>query len=83
MPWPKEVGAAAKQLRMGEDLAARFYPGWGHPNHWDGHNKWNHPFPYWIPAVTAVDVGYARPILDRAWLAARHGRSAARVADRG
>jgi hypothetical protein len=36
---------------MGEDLAASLYPGWGHPTHWDGHNKWNHPFPYWLPAV--------------------------------
>ena len=43
--------AAAKALHMGEELAARFYPGWGHPTHWDGHNKWNHPFPYWIPAT--------------------------------
>ena len=42
--------AAAKALHMGEDLVARFYPGWGHPTHWDGRNKWNHPFPYWIPA---------------------------------
>jgi aldehyde:ferredoxin oxidoreductase len=43
--------AAAKALHMGEDLVARFYPGWGHPTHWDGRNRWNHPFPYWISAV--------------------------------
>jgi aldehyde:ferredoxin oxidoreductase len=43
--------AAAHALHMGEDLAARFYPGWGHPTHWDGHNQWNHPFPYWISAA--------------------------------
>jgi aldehyde:ferredoxin oxidoreductase len=43
--------AASNQLGLGQDIAARLYPGWGHPNHWDGHNKWNHPFPYWIPAL--------------------------------
>jgi aldehyde:ferredoxin oxidoreductase len=43
--------AAARALHMGEELAACLYPGWGHPTHWDGHNKWNHPFPYWIPAL--------------------------------
>jgi len=43
--------AAARALHMGEDLAACFYAGWGHSTHWDGHNKWNHPFPYWISAV--------------------------------
>jgi aldehyde:ferredoxin oxidoreductase len=43
--------AAAQALSMGEELAAALYPGWGHATHWDGHHKWNHPFPYWIPAV--------------------------------
>ncbi len=43
--------AAARALGMGEDLAARLYAGWGQATHWDGHNIWNHPFPYWIPAL--------------------------------
>jgi aldehyde:ferredoxin oxidoreductase len=43
--------AAAAQLGLGQEIAGRLYPGWGHPNHWDGHNKWNHPFPYWISAL--------------------------------
>jgi aldehyde:ferredoxin oxidoreductase len=43
--------AAARALRMGEDLAAGYYPGWGHPSHWDGRNGWSQPFPYWVPAA--------------------------------
>jgi aldehyde:ferredoxin oxidoreductase len=43
--------AAAGMLGMGQDLAARFYPGWGHATHWDGHNRWDHPFPYWLSAT--------------------------------
>jgi aldehyde:ferredoxin oxidoreductase len=43
--------AAAHQLQMGQHIAERFYPGWGHPTHWDGRNKWNHPYPYWISAA--------------------------------
>ena len=43
--------AAAQALGMGEDLAARFYPGWGQPAHWDGRNGWRLPFPYWLPAT--------------------------------
>jgi aldehyde:ferredoxin oxidoreductase len=46
---------AARTLRLGGDLgqelAAQFYPGWGHASHWDGRDGWNQPFPYWIPAV--------------------------------
>ena len=44
--------AAAKASGMGEDIAASLYPGWGHPNHWDGRNGWDLPFPYWVaPAL--------------------------------
>ena len=44
--------AAARTLHMGEDLARRYYPGWGHSSHWDGRNKWYLPFPYWVaPAL--------------------------------
>ena len=43
--------AAAHDLGLGAEIAGVHYPGWGHPSHWDGHNLWNHPFPYWIPAV--------------------------------
>ena len=45
--------AAARTLRMGEELAQTRYPGWGQPAHWDGHQGSNHlmgiyPFPYWL-----------------------------------
>jgi len=43
--------AAAQALDLGAGLAARYYPGWGHPSHWDGRNGWGQPFPYWLSAV--------------------------------
>jgi aldehyde:ferredoxin oxidoreductase len=41
--------AAAQRLGLGVAQAARLYTGWGQSNHWDGHGRWNHPFPYWLP----------------------------------
>jgi aldehyde:ferredoxin oxidoreductase len=43
--------AAARLLGLGEDLIWRFYPGWGYSTHWDGRNKWSHPFPFWLSAA--------------------------------
>ena len=41
---------AAQELHLGEDLVRRYYNGWGHAGHWDGHGDWaNHlVFPYWL-----------------------------------
>ena len=40
---------AAKLLGIGEDVMARFYPGYGQASHWDGHGSFpSPPFPYWL-----------------------------------
>ena len=40
--------AAAKALGMGEDLAHRRYPGWGHNAHCDGREGSRLTFPFWL-----------------------------------
>jgi hypothetical protein len=40
--------AAAHALRLGQDLAAQRYPGWGHSSHCDGREGGELPFPFWI-----------------------------------
>ena len=40
--------AAARTLGMGEHLARRRYPGWGHTAHCDGRAGENVMFPYWL-----------------------------------
>ncbi|MCP4538494.1 MAG: hypothetical protein GY832_15265 [Chloroflexi bacterium] len=40
--------AAAKTLRMGEKTAQERYAGWGQTGHWDGHDGWVYPFPFWL-----------------------------------
>lgn len=43
---------AAHILDMGQELAARSYPGWGHSSHWDGHQRYDLSFPFWLaPAL--------------------------------
>ena len=42
---------AAQHLRVGESLAAQYYPGWGHAGHWDGHMDNVLVFPYWLVSV--------------------------------
>jgi aldehyde:ferredoxin oxidoreductase len=41
---------AARVLHLGEDLVRRYYAGWGHAGHWDGHGDWANylVFPYWL-----------------------------------
>ena len=40
---------AAKLLGIGEDIMARFYPGYGQASHWDGHGSFPAPpFPHWL-----------------------------------
>ena len=40
---------AAKLLGIGEDIMARFYPGYGYASHWDGHGSFPAPpFPHWL-----------------------------------
>jgi aldehyde:ferredoxin oxidoreductase len=41
---------AASVLGLGEEIARRYYTGWGFGGHWDGHACWgNHlVFPYWL-----------------------------------
>lgn len=45
--------AAARKLHLGEDLARRYYTGWGYSGHWDGHASWINPlvFPFWLVAA--------------------------------
>ena len=46
--------AAARALGLGEDLVRRYYTGWGHAGHWDGHGDWANyiVFPFWlVPAL--------------------------------
>ncbi|MHB1294052.1 MAG: aldehyde ferredoxin oxidoreductase N-terminal domain-containing protein [Anaerolineae bacterium] len=46
--------AAAPLLGLGEDLVRRYYTGWGHAGHWDGHGDWANyvVFPFWlVPAL--------------------------------
>ena len=46
--------AAARLLHLGEDLVRRYYTGWGHAGHWDGHGDWANyiVFPFWlVPAL--------------------------------
>ncbi len=40
--------AAARTLGMGEDIAQQRYAGWGQTGHWDGHDGWPYPFPFWL-----------------------------------
>ncbi len=40
--------AAARALHLGEDLARRRYPGWGHNAHCDGREGGELTFPYWL-----------------------------------
>jgi len=42
--------AAARLLHLGEDLVRRYYTGWGHAGHWDGHGDWANyiVFPFWL-----------------------------------
>ncbi len=40
--------AAARALRLGEDIAGSRYPGWGHSAHWDGRDGAPLPFPFWL-----------------------------------
>lgn len=49
--------AAAKQLRLGEELAQRRYPGWGYAAHCDGREGGRLVYPYWIVSALqwAVD----------------------------
>lgn len=43
---------ASQILGIGEELASLSYPGWGHSSHWDGHQRYDPPFPFWIaPAL--------------------------------
>ncbi len=41
---------ASLQLGMGQDLARRYYNGWGFGGHWDGHACWSNylVYPYWL-----------------------------------
>jgi aldehyde:ferredoxin oxidoreductase len=41
---------AARELRLGQELASRYYTGWGYAGHWDGHGSWSNyiVFPYWL-----------------------------------
>ena len=40
---------AAKILGIGEDIIAKYYPGYGQASHWDGHgSKPIPPFPHWL-----------------------------------
>ena len=45
--------AAARSLDLGVDLMRRYYTGWGHAGHWDGHGDMANyvVFPYWIVPV--------------------------------
>ncbi|MGC9360329.1 MAG: aldehyde ferredoxin oxidoreductase N-terminal domain-containing protein [Anaerolineae bacterium] len=45
--------AAARSLDLGVDLMRRYYTGWGHAGHWDGHGDFANyvVFPYWIASV--------------------------------
>jgi aldehyde:ferredoxin oxidoreductase len=45
--------AAARSLDLGVDLMRRYYTGWGHAGHWDGHGDFANyvVFPYWIVSV--------------------------------
>lgn len=45
--------AAARTLHLGEDLVRRYYTGWGHAGHWDGHADLANyiVFPYWLVPV--------------------------------
>ena len=42
--------AASRALALGEDIARRFYTGWGHAGHWDGHADLANyvVYPYWL-----------------------------------
>jgi len=40
--------AASRALGLGEDLARRRYPGWGHNSHCDGREGGRLTFPYWL-----------------------------------
>ena len=46
--------AAARILGLGQDLVRRYYTGWGHGGHWDGHGDWANyiVYPFWlVPAL--------------------------------
>jgi aldehyde:ferredoxin oxidoreductase len=43
--------AAARALHLGEDLARRRYPGWGHAGHWDGREGSPLTFPFWLASA--------------------------------
>jgi aldehyde:ferredoxin oxidoreductase len=43
--------AASRKLGLGKDFAQRYYPGWGHPSHWDGRNAADLPFPFWVASA--------------------------------
>jgi len=43
--------AAARTIHLGEDLARRRYPGWGHTAHCDGREGGKLAFPFWLVSV--------------------------------
>ncbi|MCE5258058.1 MAG: hypothetical protein LLG44_03245 [Chloroflexi bacterium] len=45
--------AAARSLNLGENLMRRYYTGWGHAGHWDGHGDLANyaVYPYWLVPV--------------------------------
>ena len=56
--------AAAKRLHLGEDLVRRYYTGWGHAGHWDGHGDFANyiVFPFWLVAALQWSTDTRDPI---------------------
>ena len=42
---------AAQKLDLGRQFACQSYPGWGQASHWDGRQRSDLPFPFWVTSA--------------------------------